>query len=74
MFWATNQMVQKMLASKDGQDGSLTTKWNFAQRQNSSNPVMNKAQGSSTKTEVIPFCVIINVYYATLSYHNLFVS
>ncbi|XP_034573352.1 rho GTPase-activating protein REN1 isoform X3 [Setaria viridis] len=51
MFWATNQMVQKMLASKDGQDGSLTTRWNFAQRQNSNNAVTNKAQGSSTKAE-----------------------
>ncbi|RCV45563.1 hypothetical protein SETIT_9G464500v2 [Setaria italica] len=51
MFWATNQMVQKMLVSKDGQDGSLTTRWNFAQRQNSNNAVTNKAQGSSTKAE-----------------------
>ncbi|CAL4938594.1 unnamed protein product [Urochloa decumbens] len=41
MFWATNQMVQKMLASKDGQDGSLTTRLK----------AMSKVQGSSTKTE-----------------------
>ncbi|CAL4930185.1 unnamed protein product [Urochloa decumbens] len=41
MFWATNQMVQKMLASKDGQDGSLTTRFK----------AMSKVQGSSTKTE-----------------------
>ncbi|CAL4921837.1 unnamed protein product [Urochloa decumbens] len=41
MFWATNQMVQKMLASKDGQDGSLTARFK----------AMGKVQGSSTKTE-----------------------
>ncbi|OEL36771.1 Rho GTPase-activating protein REN1 [Dichanthelium oligosanthes] len=44
MFWATNQMVQKMLSSKDGQDGSLAARWNFAQR-----PYSNTH--SSTKTE-----------------------
>ncbi|XP_035816209.1 rho GTPase-activating protein 7 isoform X7 [Zea mays] len=60
MFWATNQMVQKMLYSKgeiakDGQDGSLTSRWNFAQRPHSNSPVMSRVQGSdaysSTKTE-----------------------
>ncbi|AQK72249.1 Rho GTPase activation protein (RhoGAP) with PH domain [Zea mays] len=60
MFWATNQMVQKMLYSKgeiakDGQDGSLTSRWNFAQRPHSNSPVVSRVQGSdaysSTKTE-----------------------
>ncbi|AQL07941.1 hypothetical protein ZEAMMB73_Zm00001d047889 [Zea mays] len=60
MLWATNQMVQKMLYSKgeiakDGQDGSLTSKWNFAQRPHSNSPVMSRVQGSnaysSTKNE-----------------------
>ncbi|CAD6202968.1 unnamed protein product [Miscanthus lutarioriparius] len=60
MFWATNQMVQKMLYSKgeigkDGQDGSLTSRWNFAQRPHSNSPVTSRVQGSnaysSTKTE-----------------------
>ncbi|RLN39299.1 rho GTPase-activating protein REN1-like [Panicum miliaceum] len=46
MFWATNQMVQKMLISKDGQDGSLATRWNFAQ-----NRVQGSNTYSSTKTE-----------------------
>lgn len=60
MFWATNQMVQKMLYSKgetlkDGQDGPLASRWNFSQRQYSNNPVMSRVQGSnaysSNKTE-----------------------
>ncbi|PAN50548.1 hypothetical protein PAHAL_9G526800 [Panicum hallii] len=46
MFWATNQMVQKMLISKDGQDGSLATRWNLAQ-----NRVQGSNTYSSTKTE-----------------------
>ncbi|WVZ56308.1 hypothetical protein U9M48_006856 [Paspalum notatum var. saurae] len=60
MFWATNQMVQKMLYSKgeivkDGQDGSLASRWNFSQRQHSNSPVTSRVQGSnaysSNKTE-----------------------
>ena len=79
MFWATNQMVQKMLYSKceigkDGQDGSLTSRWNFAQRPHSNSPVTSRVQGSnaysSTKTEVITFCTIINTDFTTLGHHN----
>jgi hypothetical protein len=79
MFWATNQMVQKMLYSKgeiakDGQDGSLTSRWNFAQRPHSNSPVVSRVQGSdaysSTKTEVITFCSIINTDFTTLGHHN----
>ena len=65
MFWATNQMVQKMLISKDGQDGSLATRWNFAQ-----NRVQGSNTNSSNKTEVIPIYTIINIDYATLGHHN----
>jgi hypothetical protein len=72
-------MVQKMLYSKgeiakDGQDGSLTSRWNFAQRPHSNSPVMSRVQGSdaysSTKTEVITFCSIINTDFTTLGHHN----
>jgi hypothetical protein len=72
-------MVQEMLYSKgeiakDGQDGSLTSRWNFAQRPHSNSPVVSRVQGSdaysSTKTEVITFCIIINTDFTTLGHHN----
>jgi len=67
MFWATNQMVQKMMISRDGQYGSLATRWNFAR-----NRVQGSNTNSSNKTEVIPFYVIINIDHATLGQHNNF--
>uniref|UniRef100_A0A0A9EJN1 Uncharacterized protein n=1 Tax=Arundo donax TaxID=35708 RepID=A0A0A9EJN1_ARUDO len=56
----TNHRAQKTLSSKgevlkDSQDGSFTSKWNFAQRQYSNNPLVGRLQVSnaysSTKTE-----------------------
>ena len=67
MFWATNQMVQKMMISRDGQYGSLATRWNFAQ-----NRVQGSNTNSSNKIEVIPFYVIINIDHATHGQHNNF--
>jgi hypothetical protein len=54
-----------MLISKDGQDGSLATRWNLAQ-----NRVQGSNTYSSTKTEVILFYAIINIDYAPLGRHN----
>ncbi|XP_062213793.1 rho GTPase-activating protein REN1-like [Phragmites australis] len=56
----TNQRAQNTLSSKgevakDSQDGSFTSKWNFAQGQYSNNPLIGRLQGSnaysSTKTK-----------------------
>ncbi|KAF0910562.1 hypothetical protein E2562_003001 [Oryza meyeriana var. granulata] len=54
-----SQRAQRMLSSKgeivkDGQDGSFTSKWNFAQRQYSNNPLLGRLGSnaySSTRIE-----------------------
>lgn len=55
-----SQRAQRMLSSKgeimkDSQEGSLASRWNFAQRQYSNRPLLSKLQGSnaysSTKAE-----------------------
>ncbi|XP_015690860.1 rho GTPase-activating protein REN1-like isoform X1 [Oryza brachyantha] len=54
-----SQRAQRMLSSngeimKDDQDGSFTSKWNFAQRQYSNNPLLSRLGSnaySSTRTE-----------------------